>query len=106
VDRVVCDGWGVAAELTIVLSPGLVTGQATGLVGSRYSVGCCWALFWVGRLGWHCRGQGPNWSLYFDSQLMQEVVRLGTSMHGRVERAERLRTLKERLSQAFVEDCR
>ena len=105
-DRVICDGWGVTAELTTVSSPGLVTGHATGLVGPEYTVGCCWALFWTGRLGWHSSGQGCTWGLYFDPQLVQEIIRLGASLHGKVDRGERLRTLRGRLNEAFIEDCR
>ena len=105
VDQVFCDGWGAEAKLTIISSPGLVTGQATGLVGSAYTVRCRWEFLSTGRAGWHSAGQGCVWSLFFDPRLIQEVVELGVSLHGKVNRSARLRTLRERLSRAYKEDC-
>jgi len=106
VDHVSCDDMSAEVELTFIPSPGMVTGQATGLVGPTFSVGCCWALLYTRRLGWHCSAQGCSWSLYFDPQLIQEVLQLGASLHGKVDRSERLCALRKRLGQAFVEDCR
>jgi hypothetical protein len=83
-----------------------VTGQATGVVGSRVNVGCCWELFHTERSDWHSSGQGCSWSLFFDLRLIEEVVQLGAALHGKVDRSERFRILRTRLSRALVEDLR
>jgi hypothetical protein len=105
VDRVCSDRWGVEVDFTIIPTPGLVKRQATGLVGSRVNVDCCWELFHTERSGWHSSGQG-SWSLFFDLRLIEEVVQLGTALHGKVDRSERFRILRTRLSRALVEDLR
>ena len=103
VDQVFCDGWGAEAKLTIISSPGLVTGQATGLVGSAYTVGCRWEFLYTGRAGWHSGGQGCVWSLFFEVD--PGGSRAGGLPARTVNRSARLRTLRERLSRAYKEDC-
>jgi len=106
IEGVIFEGPGVRVELAIVPRPGLVTGQETGFVASKFSVGSHWSSLWVSRQRWQVSTQGCNWGLFFDPQLIEEIDRLGASLDGQKDRHHRLRALRERLSQAVAEECR
>ena len=106
VDRVCSDRSGVEIDFTIIPTPGLVTGRRRDLWDRASTLAV------VGRYstrdvrGWHSSGQGCAWSLFFDRQLIEEVIQIGATLHGKVDRSERLRILRNRLDRAFVEDVR